>query len=495
MTFKFILESNPFESLSEYDILHILSFLPGRDLLNLSELNTTLNRIITKSRPTMKKIRLVMDFEDEVDLDLDYAMKLSQSRRFTALELTDIHEFIDTAPKLLPLLELLKVSVDDLVIGGVTTEAYESYAIIPTFLPKLKKCTLNGIAFEIDDASRFFDDISSESNNNHPLEALRVVDVPCEVFKFFEGCKKLKSFHYGTDEMDGYSIDISAVNDFLAPQTHLEKLIFNCDGLEWDRLTCFQLNELSARYYDSLEEEIAASKFLGRLPNLTKLNITIWDWPSRRLLEAICKVPKLEKLAIQVSCDGNEYEEHLDGLVNNTVKKLKIIDGIGVTRHLLLMFRGVESVILGLEFETLDLSDVPIETIEKIERIEKIEFQFWHWKFDVKFSSAQVPTTIDRFESAVLGFIKKWPKEIIGITIGHENWRNTDFSLSNRFCENLVSQHPKLATLELFYIEDSGRFMSFLTANRRNRNVKSVKLHELIKVGEPKPKKMRLEVD
>lgn len=444
----------------------------------------------------MKKIRLVMDFENEVDLDLDYATKLSQSRRFTALELTDIHEFTDTAPKLLPLLELLKVSVDDLVIGSLTAEAYESYAIIPTFLPKLKKCTLNGIAFDIESASSFFDDISHQSSNNHPLEALRAVDVPCGVFKFFEGCKELKSFHYETDEMDGYIIDTSAVNEFLAPQTRLEKLIFKCDGLDWERLTCFQLNELAARYYDSLEDEIAASTFLGRLSNLTKLNITIWDWPSRRLLEAICKVPKLDKLEIRLSRDENDYEEPLEGLVNHTVKKLKIIDGIGVTRQLLLMFRGIDSVILGLELKTLDLSDVPIEAIEKIERIEKIDFEFWHWKFNVKFSSVQVPTTIDRFESALLEFVKKWPREIIGITIGHENWRNSyDFSLSSSFCETLVNQLPKLAMLELFNIEDPGRLLTFLRASQSQQNVKNVKLHELIRAGEPKPKKMRFEVD
>lgn len=50
--------SDPFDTMSDYPILHIFSFLPRADLLKLTEVNKNFNRIVTTSSKTMSKIPL-----------------------------------------------------------------------------------------------------------------------------------------------------------------------------------------------------------------------------------------------------------------------------------------------------------------------------------------------------------------------------------------------------------------------------------------------------
>lgn len=181
-----------------------------------------------------------------------------------------------------------------------------------------------------------------------------------------------------SEEEDSTSMDIENVNNFLALQNRLEKLVYRREELPWNRLTCFQLKELGADFLPFIDNdghERDAIKFLKKLPNLTTLDIRTYDNLTRPLMEVICQIPQLEKLTFREnSVSGNHFEYNLGTHVNQTVKKLQIIEEGSrpdITGILLKIFLGVESVYLGEEAHYLDLSDVQNETIKKIKHHSK----------------------------------------------------------------------------------------------------------------------------
>lgn len=115
---------NPFDALSDDPILHIMSFLPGKDLLKLSAMDRKFKRIVTTSKETKAKIRLVLGFM--CGDNLDDVIEFARNRPFTALKLigvyyntfngaTDSDSFARPV-KLALLLEVLSGSVEDLII-------------------------------------------------------------------------------------------------------------------------------------------------------------------------------------------------------------------------------------------------------------------------------------------------------------------------------------------------------------------------------------------
>lgn len=450
---------NLLATLSDYPILHICTFLPGKDLLTLTEVDHNFNRIITKSKETMAKIRFVLDFSKFADLD--DVIEAARNRRFIALKVANAVNYIRRLDKFYLLLDLLKNSVEDLFIEDVVLEKYQLCNIIHMLLPRLKTCTLNNIRYA--NFSENIETFSYEGTAAHRLEALKLENSAGEIVELFESCSELKTFEF--KRFRESPKDLVALNGFLAGQAHLRKLTFAVRIVEWNSFTCFQLEELTTSYsagYDMSSSAI--SEFLKKLPNLKTLRLKLYHCLPRRIMRAICNAPKLQNLDIQIWRGWDIQGNSLEGLANDTVKKLRIEDGSTVAGCLLRMFRGVEAVVINLRTESsvLELTGVPFKTISKI-KLEKCS------DFFVTFSPLNVPEDVATFESEALRIARKLSANIYGITIGHENWRNdSDLSLSNEFCERLVSSLPRLSHLNLFNVAASGRFYWFLDANRKD---------------------------
>lgn len=448
---------NHFDTLSDDPILHICSFLTGKDLLTLTEINRKFNRIVTESKETMAKIRLVLDFRKFTDID--DVIEAARNRRFIALKLANAFNYIPQQDKFYLLLDLLRDVVEDIFIGNVVLEKYQLRDVIQMLLPRLKTCTLDNIRY-----ATFSDNIetfSYDSTAAHRLETLKLENSAGEIVELFESCKQLKSFEFKRFRESPQ--DLRALNGFLAGQAHLRKLTFAVRIVEWNSFTCFQLEELTTSYsagYDASSSAI--SEFLKKLENLKTLKLKLYHCLPRRVMRAICNAPKLQNLDIQIWRGWDIQGNSLEGLANDTVKKLHIEDGSNVAGCLLRMFRGAESIILNLRTESrvLELTDVPFKTISKLKLDENSDFF-------VTFSPLNVPEDVATFESEVLRIARKLSTNIYGITIGHENWRNdADLSLSNAFCEMLVRCLPRLVHLNLFNVAATGRFYWFLDANR-----------------------------
>lgn len=459
---------NPFDALSDDPILHICSFLPGKDLLKLTEIDRKFNRIVTKTKRTMAKIRLVLDFKKFIDLD--EVIEAARNRRFIALKLANVMlgNYIPRADKLFLLLNLLRNSVEDLFIEDVVVEKHQLRDVIQMLLPRLRTCTLDNIRYVT-----FSDNIgtfSHDSTVDHSLENLKLDNSAGEIVELFENCKQLKAFEFRRFRES--SQDLEVLNGFLAGQAHLRKLTFAVRTVEWNSFTCYQLEELTTSYTAGYDiSSSAISDFLKKLPNLKTLRIQLYHCLPRRIMRAICDAPKLQNLDIEIWRGWAIQANLLEGLVNDTVKKLQIEDGSNVAGHLLRMFRGTESVILNLRsvLSVLELSGVPFKTINSI-NLEQSSDAF------VTFSPLVPPEDVSTFESEVLQVARKLSTNIYGITVGHENWRDeADFSLSNAFCERLVNSLPRLIHLNLFNVAGSGNFYWFLDANRKEmKNLQEV---------------------
>lgn len=493
--------SDNFEKLSDDPILLICSFLPRADLLKLSEVDKNFRRIITESPETIRKIPLVISFERHKELDLEFAIELAETRTFTALELNVHYEIADANGNfnLGLLLQTLRGTVDDLAVWAYSNISQHFVSsTIAMLLPKLKKCKLEQALFD-DESAPVTLEINPQSNVNYPLESLTLVDTHAsEVLQFFSGCFQLKTFGFEspTGDFELSAEDTDQVTNFLGNQGRLEKLIYEVP-LEWDRLICFQLKELKVEQLPDKDAQLAVAKFLKKLPKLSKLNLSVANHPSFHLMLATCELLKLKELSLRTWRGVDEGEDSLEGLVNYTVKNLRIEDGTNVTTKILKMFLGIDSAYLcvtrqpgeNLDQTVLDLSDVPCETIVKLhdDRCHK---------FDVKFCPSDLPRNSQQFESALMKFSTEFSSRINSIVIGHVTWRdNGVFRLSNSFCEDIVDRLPKLTKLEAFNIADHARFLEYLGDNGGRLKLRNVKLYKPLGVGEPKPKKMKIQIE
>lgn len=464
---------NPFMTLSDDPILHICSYLPRQDLQKLSEVDKNFYRIISESRETSLRIPLILNIKHrdfKQPCTIDHLTELTNERFFTALTLKGIYKTIPR--KLTSLLQHLSGSVELLMIFHSKFNEKQFRKLLQMFLPKLKTCKVYNV-FIIPDAKAT---INEEDIEEQPLKHLAVGNT--ELVKYFDGCHQLKSFQFKTKG------DTDIVYDFLFHQKRLEKLSFDSRDINLDRISCFDLKQL--KLPNGVEH--AASKFLQKLPNLTKLEIIISDQPSLHpIMTAICSASKLEELVITIYCKNSAIQQKR--LVNDTVKKLRIVNRYvdDVTCWLLQIFQAVESVSLSNHF-MCDPSDVPHRTIDKI------KFLNVQAPIHIQFSPIAVPANVKSFETAVMRFAERFSSIIDEITIGHENWRNDkDFRLSNPFCKGIVNCLPNLTLLELFNVADRGKLISFLDGHRKSlKNLKQVNLHKSYRNG---PKRMRIEAD
>lgn len=418
-----------FEVLSDDPILHICSYLRGRDLLNLSEMNTMLNRTIKESKETMKKIRLVL--QNHSRAHLNDVIATATSRQFIALKLTSIYAIEEYPVDYHLLLRWLGLSVEDLIIEDATFEKNQFREVIRKFLRKLKTCTLDKVYIRYNETT---DKVGTYSIGNitRPLEALKLMKTDNKILRFFASCTLL--------------------------------------------------GELTTSFRGELDG-VTIARFL-KLPHLKKLNMEISGSLPRYLMKAICNAPQLEDLQILVhwGCQVDPYEEEdpPQPLVNYTVKKLKLEDKANIAEKFFKMFRHVESVNLKLfdHSDTLDLTDVPLPALHSL-KLDSL------WCI-VKFSPINVPKNVKSFESAVTSFVSKSTRSIIGITVGHRNWSNYEnFRLSNAFCEEIVKRTSKLRHLKLYNVADTGSFKSFLNVQWYNYSYDSSNDFRKVLIVEP----------
>lgn len=440
---------NPFDTLLDGQILHIFSFLPGKDLLKLPEMNHKFNKIITQSEETMANIRLVLDFKKGVNLD--GIIELVGRRRFTALKLVGIDcaiaEEIVFPSKFFSLMKLLRDSVEDLIIENCEIGEAEFGLLVLQFLRNVKKFALKEVFTRFTSGGCF-----CLRKISLPLATLKVEDSCAEIFKYFACCKKIESFEFHQ------GMNFVMLNGFLAQQTQLRQLIFNRTRHDLDQWACFQLEELTltcdVEGIDPYDDAMFVPKFLTKLPNLKKLYLDICGYVApRQTLEAICNAPKLDHLTLNILegiFDEGAHDDQ-EELANYTVKKLRIYDEMDVTAKLLKMFRGVEFVGLKLTSNQLDLSEVPCEQIEKIKIVGSRS------QLHVKFSPIDVPEIVEIFESTVLNFTEKHSTRIQSISIGCKEWLDDEeFGLSNSFWQRLSLNTPELKLLEVYNIKDRG---------------------------------------
>lgn len=440
---------SPFEALSDDPVLHICSYLRGRDLLNLSGVNTTSNRIIKKSKESMNKMRLVLNKDSLADLNDVITFAISQ--KFIAMKLAGIYNIQDYPVNFFSLLLWLRESVEDLVIEDTILEKNQFREMIQIFLPKLKTCTIDRVYIRYnvttDNAGTY-----SNGGKNHPLEALKLKKTDYKIMRFFVGCNRLKTFDDG--KCGGLQPDL---DDQAQQQSQLISR-----KLDWNRLNCFQLEELTTSFGAENYEGASISMFLDKLPRLKKLDIKISGYClPLHFMRAICNAPKLEDLQIQAPCGCQVYDEPPHQLVNYTVKKLRLKVGANIAERFFKSLRRVESIDLDTYPDTLDLTDVPLVALHSF----KLSCTCW---CSFKFSPINVPENVESFESAVMAFVINSTQSIIGfiksITVGHKNWSNYgNFRLSNAFCEGLVERSSQLEYLELYNVADRKSFYLFLS--------------------------------
>lgn len=471
---------NPFESLSDYPLLHILSYLTRNDLMKLSLMDTNFNRLITESKETKSKIPLVLNFQ--VPFVLSDVTEIAHTRHFVALKIQNVNGNIRS--EFTPLMELLSRSVEHLEFAESKMYENSFRSILQMFLPVLKTCNVEGLGI-------FNATISTENDDssNHPLQSLTVRNAA--IVKFFSGCKNLTSFFC---ERKGHT---DRLYEFLSSQKNLSKLVVHIGNVDLNRIRNFNLKILSLSKWQ--KDDI--SRFLGNAPNLTTLSITINSQREMiRTISAICNVPNLESLSLALTCKVPKIP--FERLENHTVKKLNVTDGRGeATGWLMKIFRGVESIKFVLRpkvngptaiecIRRVDLADVSNVTNEMID---KIVFEPEQEPIHLTFSPVQAPVDVGSFESSVMKFAKKFSAKIGSLTIGHNHWRNyKDLSLSNLFCEDLVKSLPNLIKLELFNVIDRGAFSRFLESHETNlQNVQLISREPHDTSDEPKVKESR----
>lgn len=450
-----------------------MSFLGRSDLLKLALVDKRFNKIVTKSKETMQKIGLKLNFRE---LDIAEVISLANSRRFVVLKLSRINKSLAASSQFMSLMAALINSVEDLRIDHSDFEEHQLRWMMEIFLPKLLKCELFMVRIP-HEANTSLGEAKlehSHQRHQHSLKTLKLCYMDDDVTKFFTDCIQLKSLTligYGYHETRTDSLVT-----FLNRQTCLEKFDYDGENLAWDRLNCKQLKELNLGCNDNEDDILAASEFLKKHQNLEKLSVSSCK---HRIIEAIVNLRKLGDLTIAINWGDDDANEFL-GLKNSSVKRLRVEDWelrkyIG---PLLKVFQGVQSI--ELQSEKVDLR------LKKIGGIEGVE-----WILD---SPTEEPSDVARFEEAVLNFVEKFPDHIDGITIGHENWlNNSNFTLSNGFCESLITRLPNLINLKLYNAADLPSF-SFLAGNQSKlQNIKLFTPKE--NDNEPTSKKLIIEIN
>lgn len=487
--------SDLFETLPESTIIHIFSFLPGAELLKLSKVDKKFKTIISNSRKTMSKITLVLDFYKP--LDLDCVNELTQTRHFLALRLHSScklhHECTDDKLPI-ALLQILSYTIEDLTIQGKLPTNVIAY-ILNMFLPKLETCKIEIVPTRQFDGQLCEVATQTEPKTDHPLKSLTVkVSTTSSVINVFAGCTQLKTFHYERCDDDGEATNTEEIDDFVAAQEHLIKLNLISGAVPWNKMKSFKLEELTTACLP--QDELAASTFLKKLPNITTLSLQVFNKPTRILVETICNKQELTSLTIrnwddQIGSEQDDDAYSLNGLINKFVKKLTIYDYTGIASELLKIFVAPESVKLGMRTATIDLSDVPFQTIEKI-KIERA-YPYRQDLFHVKFSPKEIPLNVTAMESSMKSFAQEFNEFISSINIGHETWRNTNFRLSNSFCEELLICLPNLLEVEIINISNPKSFNAFLTANATRWKLENVILTKPFGAKEQEKKKIKIE--
>lgn len=103
--------------------------------------------------------------------------------------------------------------------------------------------------------------------------------------------------------------------------------------------------------------------------NIETINITTFNHPSRRLIQAIANAEPLKKLTFRCWTDDQEDspKESLGGIINQSLTRLNIYDEVCMVGKLLKVFLAAEVIHLEVTALVLDLSNIPNATVDRIQ--------------------------------------------------------------------------------------------------------------------------------
>lgn len=309
----------------------MLRYLPGRDLVSLSSVNKKYRDIVTQEPGLATKIRVALDFKGP--LDLTEALAVIRSRSITAIRLgsTGASTSIVNVLSLENFLVEVSEFVNDVTVSGRTSiETFTS--VLNIFLHKITAFGLKSVSFANDTVPSYIC-----RGTDYPLKKLKILGTEHElVSHFFDGCTNLENFHYQAPRDSLDNAFGGTFNDLLAKNVKLKNLLVNAYGLQWARLSCFNLKYLRATCEASKVDEVASSVFIGLLPGIRTIHLTLYNHPSRRLVHSLANKTSLKKLTLRCWSHGpeNSPAESYEGIINQSLFHLNIHDDVGVVGKL-----------------------------------------------------------------------------------------------------------------------------------------------------------------
>lgn len=469
-------------------LLHCFKFLPGKDLIRCTEVSPRFRDIVTSNKATMKKIKLTVSFDTVTNnsnfnngTDLHKLLELVKKRPFINAEFQHISDLRTAVGKvkLLQIFAALASTVENLIVRCQIP--HETFVImLDHFLPKVKSITLDSIVFVN------FERISLWAPlQNLSLQSLALLTTQADdVLYFFSGCSRPKKFKYKEPEQGTSTKADQHLNAFLAPLSDLVQISHIAFGLDVNRLTCFNLKRLRTYVETSEQDEDDIADFIRKQRDLTFLDIAVSRVPTRHLMEAIAKSPRLRQLTMRCRDDPWDQTtvESMDGLHNNSVRQLFVTDEASSTHTMLQIFKEATKILLFIVGSELVLHDVSQSALRKITFCDDHLEEPLH----VILGPLEMPTNMEDFERSTMEFLMRNGNFINAVTIGNGHWRhNGNNKVSNLFCIKLISD-VDIAELNVYNIEERVDFLRHVSSNSNCRVKRIIAVEPLVTAnGEP----------
>jgi hypothetical protein len=435
-----------FEKLADETLIHIMENCDQKDLLILSETCKRFDEVISTSPRLMKKISLVIRGNRTRHTELEPLNSLVHNRLFKKVEIIECNSLYDTEVLSIKLLKHLGQTVDDLSFKHCQIIEKSFCRFFTFLLPKLNVCKIAGGLVK---PNKVEGKAKKPSFDDLPLKELEISskDENGLLLNYFSACKKLEKLHLNTK---WYQKD--AITGFLKQQSGLKHLKISIDlkstienRFAWDEMP-FRLVFL--KFIDSLTLNSSQGfvDILKHQQNLKELSICFKTAPTFDVMNAVCQLPKLGKLCININEPVWKKKKHqpdidaLMGLQNYTVEEIKTNQSelIGT---LFQIFRNLKQIKTKATY--LNLSDVSHLNLCKVLcRSKSLNFIF---------SPEHVPSNAFELEGNILSFLARYAGRIEQVKIGSESWLSQSAIIfESSFCTMIYQALPKLKRFEIF---------------------------------------------
>lgn len=212
------MDQNRFTALSDSPILEILSFLPGHDLLKLSEVDHRFKDIISRTAVTMSMIRLVLDFEGCIDETR--IRQLSETRHISTLRVIGLTSDVAESSWFDTIISRLAPHLEEVEFVRCSFGEIQLHIIIAVLKPNIKKCTLKRVTVSADFLWDEQEPPVTSGRNDFPLKELQFEETLARHTKFFFGCNRVERFEFRWESLDEDE-DVATLKHFLGQQTKL----------------------------------------------------------------------------------------------------------------------------------------------------------------------------------------------------------------------------------------------------------------------------------